>query len=386
MKNYPIRIALIYLIAGSLWIFLSDWAVEKTYFPSTDTTIHTIKGFSFILISAIGLYLLVKFYYTKIRQKEEEYQRLFQDNPHPMFVYDLQTLSILTANNVSLEKYGYSREEFLKLKITDLSVDPSYLADFVKRIQNASYLDSGVWENKKKDGSVFFARTASHSTTFNGKKARVVLSMDTHEQVKAQRELQLSENKLKGLINNSDDLIWLIDKGGAIITANEAFIFKLRKLLGITIDVCERTDIRSFPANDFTRNWTAYFLRAIRGEHLKVEEAVVNGNNEFYEIILNPIHDESNEIIGVGCFARDITHLKNSENRIKQQVEKLKEISWIQSHELRKPVANIIGIVDLLKGENNEQQEQQLLQHLDESAKELDSIIKRIVEKSSGIN
>ncbi len=386
MKNYPFKIALLYFVIGAAWIICTDW-LSNNYSASFSILIQNAKGLLFVALSALVLFVIIKRYYRQINQKQVEYLRLFQDNPHPMWVYDVDTLSFLAVNNAAVEKYGYSKNEFLQKKITDIrpESEKELLSNFVKRSNDTIYLDSGIWQHQTKEREAFYVRISSHSTIFENKKARVVLAIDVDDQVSAQRELQLSENKLKGLINNSDDLIWLINKEGIITAANEAFQVKIRKVLGITLDFTKHADINFFPENDFTRNWRQYFLKALKGESLKVEEEIANGQREFFEIILNPIYDNENDVIGVGCFARDITQRKKYENRIKEQVEKLKEISWIQSHEMRRPAANIIGLIELLKTSNNAEEKGQLMHLLEESSKELDFLIKRIVEKSSTI-
>jgi hypothetical protein len=57
----------------------------------------------------------------------------------------------------------------------------------------------------------------------------------------------------------------------------------------------------------------------------------------------------NNSLIGVGCFARDITSRKQTEAEINDKVKTLKEIAWIQSHAVRRPLANIMGLAELIK-------------------------------------
>src|SRR5437867_2751572 len=41
-----------------------------------------------------------------LRNSEERYRLLFQHNPHPMWIYDLETLAVLTVNNAAVHQYG----------------------------------------------------------------------------------------------------------------------------------------------------------------------------------------------------------------------------------------------------------------------------------------
>src|SRR5882724_7296916 len=56
----------------------------------------------------------------QIREGEERYRMLFESVPHPMWVYDIATLSFLAVNDAAVRYYGYSREEFLNMNIADI--------------------------------------------------------------------------------------------------------------------------------------------------------------------------------------------------------------------------------------------------------------------------
>ena len=56
----------------------------------------------------------------KPTESEEQYRLLFESNPHPMWVYDRKTLSLLAVNDAAIQHYGYSRDEFLSITIKDI--------------------------------------------------------------------------------------------------------------------------------------------------------------------------------------------------------------------------------------------------------------------------
>jgi signal transduction histidine kinase len=78
----------------------------------------------------------------------------------------------------------------------------------------------------------------------------------------------------------------------------------------------------------------------------------------------------------------DITERLNYINAIEAQNEKLHQISWIQSHMVRAPLARILGIIPILKeARENESDIRKLLDYLEVSANELDRVIKQISDK-----
>src|ERR1044072_9607088 len=55
-----------------------------------------------------------------LRRSEAQYRALFENNPQPMWVYDERTLRFLAVNEAAIERYGYSREEFLSMTIKSI--------------------------------------------------------------------------------------------------------------------------------------------------------------------------------------------------------------------------------------------------------------------------
>lgn len=91
-------------------------------------------------------------------------------------------------------------------------------------------------------------------------------------------------------------------------------------------------------------------------------------------------------MIGISCFSRDITKQQQHLNTIESQYNQLKKIAWIQSHEVRRPVANILGLVDLFNTENlNDPANIKIIHHLKGSAKMMDDIIKNITQNTADI-
>ncbi|HWR89926.1 MAG TPA: PAS domain S-box protein, partial [Dissulfurispiraceae bacterium] len=121
---------------------------------------------------------------------EKAFKDLFESNPHPMWIYDLESLSFLAVNNAAVHRYGYSREEFLSMTIRDIRPpeDVAALLDNVSRVTEG--LDeAGIWRHIGKDGTVLFVEITSHVITFRGRRAELVLAHDITERRKAELAL-----------------------------------------------------------------------------------------------------------------------------------------------------------------------------------------------------
>lgn len=82
---------------------------------------------------------------------------------------------------------------------------------------------------------------------------------------------------------------------------------------------------------------------------------------------------------------QDVTKLVKTQERILEHNETLREIAWQQSHELRRHVANILGLADLLKNVTSEPDEerQELIDYIILSANQIDEVIHKIVHQAT---
>lgn len=106
--------------------------------------------------------------------------------------------------------------------------------------------------------------------------------------------------------------------------------------------------------------------------------------DKIYLNTLQPIKNESGLVESFVLVASDITERKKNELKIIDQNKALKEIAWHQSHIVRRPVANILGLMNLIQTEQEEEGKYDLsyLEYLNTATKELDQIIEHIVMKS----
>jgi len=75
---------------------------------------------------------------------------------------------------------------------------------------------------------------------------------------------------------------------------------------------------------------------------------------------------------------------KEREAVIGLQNEKLKAVSWLNSHEIRKPVASILALSQLMKTSDDDEEKSELLELLHRCAVDLDEIILEINAEASG--
>jgi diguanylate cyclase (GGDEF)-like protein/PAS domain S-box-containing protein len=122
--------------------------------------------------------------------QSEQYRLLFDSNPHPMFIYDMNTFAFLRVNDAALHQYGYSRHEFLKMSIGDLH-EMAALAGVERLLHDSlrSIKITGPWTQRRKDGTEFQAEISSHPIEFEGRDARLSLVQDVTDRERLHEQL-----------------------------------------------------------------------------------------------------------------------------------------------------------------------------------------------------
>lgn len=126
-----------------------------------------------------------------IRRSEARYRLLFENNPHPMWVYDTESFRFLAVNAVATEVYGYSKEEFLAMSILDVRPEAdhekflAYLA-----AESPSGSRSGPWRHGTKEGAPLFMEINSREIEFEGRRARLVIASDVGARIALEDQLR----------------------------------------------------------------------------------------------------------------------------------------------------------------------------------------------------
>jgi PAS domain S-box-containing protein len=116
---------------------------------------------------------------------------LFEGNPYPMFVFDLETLRFLAVNDAAVNHYGYSRAEFLTMTTQDLRPPegvPVLLEDLAQATDGVHV--RALRRHRKKDGNILQVEIRAHSIQFNGRRARLVAAHDLTERMQLEGQLR----------------------------------------------------------------------------------------------------------------------------------------------------------------------------------------------------
>jgi len=270
---------------------------------------------------------------TELKRREEElrasearYRELFDANPQAMWVYDLESLRFLDVNDAAIARYGYSRDEFLAMRLTDIRPPeeiPRLLANLAlapTRLENA-----GVWLHRTKDGTIREVEIASHSLVFEGRRARMVAAHDRTEQRLAERALRETESSYSSLFQSVSDAIYIQDEEGRFLDVNDGAVAMYghprERFLGQT------PEFLSAPGrNDFAAV-SACIGKALAGEPQRFEFWGLRRNGEVFpkEVRLFPGTFRGRR--AVIALAQDISERRRAEAELRLLREAIEQVA-----------------------------------------------------------
>ncbi|MDP3170590.1 MAG: PAS domain S-box protein, partial [Polaromonas sp.] len=120
---------------------------------------------------------------------EQRYAALFESAPVAMWIVDMETLGVLAVNQIALDSYGYSREEFLRLTVSDI-LSPAERAELAQHVVKSTTGLVHRWQHVDSQGREFPVETLSRAITYLDKAARFVVAVNVSAQVRAESEVQ----------------------------------------------------------------------------------------------------------------------------------------------------------------------------------------------------
>ncbi len=285
----------------------------------------------------------------EVQASEERYRLLFQSNPQPMWVYDLETLTFLDVNLSAMEKYGFSREEFLHidLKAISLPEEGGSLSSAAPRAAKGRKRP-GIRKQRKKDGTTFDAEITAHPLIFAGRRAELVLANDISERRSAEETIKATNRTLQTLIQASPLAIISLDTDGLVRSWNAA----AERMFGWTeLEVLGRPV--PHVSADQEDKFSQMLACLLRGEVLTavgVQRRRKNGSTIDVSVSAAPLHDTQGQIYGVVALVADVSERKQLEEQFRQaqKMEAVGRLAGGVAHDFNNLLTVINGYSQLL--------------------------------------
>ena len=187
---------------------------------------------------------------------------------------------------------------------------------------------------------------------------------------------------MSAIFNDPEEANILIDKDSLVIDFNStAYNFMSWYTMK---ELRLKENIMHYFGGSFTKSLETFMNKAKFGHRQRLCRSFTNlsGDEKTVDIELRPVSNAEGKVMGVIMVVVDITAEVNLEKRIKISEKKLDDIAFINAHEVRAPLASILGLLHLLDFESVNEEGKIILNHLKISANQLDKIIHKVSEST----
>lgn len=190
-------------------------------------------------------------------------------------------------------------------------------------------------------------------------------------------KVKSSEIQLKAFFESSSSCHVLIDPDLRVMAFNKAAANAIEQFYHVKIYVGML--VTSFVHQDNKAEFVNNCEQAIQGISIQTERYLTyQGQDVWWHLAYAPAYNSDGEIIGLSYNATDISRRVEQEQKVTVQNHSLEQIAYIQSHELRRPVASIMGLMNIFKAEDYTTSKEEL-QMMEKAVEELDEKIRLVV-------
>ncbi|MDZ4758558.1 MAG: PAS domain S-box protein [Bacteroidota bacterium] len=321
-------------------------------------------------------------------QKAEALFRALIENSHEAITLNDRN-GVPIYQSPSLEKMiGWTLEERKLINFTEY-IHPDDIDIIKSKIQeaigNPGKPICGKHRIKHKDGHYILVEGSITNMLHDSNISAMVSNFrDITKQREFEEKIEFDRNNLSSLINNTNDLMWSVDNDLKLITSNNAFDTTVKKMSGNTMSKGAYILASGFSEEQLDR-YKMLYKRALGGEVFTEIEYVDLPKDFWSEISFYPLR-KGEDIIGTACFSRDVTELKKSVKETLDMVEilqkrnkDLNQFSYIVSHNLRSPIAKILGLSSLHKVDPEQNiNGKNILECIEDEVMHLDNVVKDI--------
>ena len=237
-----------------------------------------------------------------LRDSETRYRTLFDANPLPMWVYEIDSLCFIAVNDAAIRHYGYTREEFIGMRVSGIDVDGRH---------------------RRKDGSLIDVEITSFELLFTERRSRLVIAQDVTERQRAQELLRESEERYRNVVELSPDAVF-VHQDGKLIFVNTAAV----KLVGASsAEELVGGDIMHLVHPDFRTTVRSRLKVLSRGREVPlIEEKFLQLDGTPIDVEVAAISFQVDGKPAIQVVARDISERKAFEESLRQSEMRYRDL------------------------------------------------------------
>ena len=347
---------------------------------------------AFALLALLSLAVLYRYLMQRsVVTAAEERRRAILDATTDAFVAMDDAGTIIEWNQASAQLLGWTAGEAIGQPLAELVIPPedrdAHIAGVARflstEVQNLPAGSLQLFALRRDGSRVEVDFTLSRMRWGSGWHFHAFMR-DITDAKRAEGEREAAAAQLRGIIENSQSLIYVKDLDGKYLLANRPF---LEAFSVAENDLIGRDDKWLDP--DLEPVWRANDLRARDGAYRVEEWSDAAEGRHWYESVKFPLRNADGELYAICGVSLDVTVLKHAalamekarDTALQASVQKSTFLANM-SHEIRTPMNGVLGMADLLMDTELDADQRHQLQMLQESAGNLLVVINDILDFS----
>jgi PAS domain S-box-containing protein len=259
-----------------------------------------------------------------LARSEASCRAIFEAAEDAIFIHDWDSGRILDVNAKAVETYGWSREEFVRLGVDDISAGtpPYTAADAMQWLALAKLgrCPPVEWRSRNKDGSLHWDEVRLKPAMIEGRPHVLAFTRDITERKDALAALQAREAQYRAIFETASDAFILWDEQLAVVDANPAAL----RMYGYTREQSIGKPAPRHLPPAYLEERRALVRRALAGETVQVETRALRADGSGFDVDLRvmPFHHQGREL--ALAVARDISEQRERERALQRSEARLR--------------------------------------------------------------
>jgi len=355
-----LRVVAVYAVFSLLWIYLSDLVLFNVGLsPQLMVEISNAKGFVFILVSCLLLYLLIIDYAKTLSsvhqlslESEARFQAIFEGFGDSVLIHDATSGAILDANPAASELLGWNRQELLARDVGQISAGtpPFSQQEALALIRRAAAGEPQrfEWQSRHRNGDLVWVEIGLRNITLDGKTRVMAIGRDISARKSAEQALQNSREQFASAFQVSPDAININRlSDGMFLQINDGFT----ALIGYSqADVLGKTSLElNIWCDPRDRETLVRNLRE-SGEVRNLEARFQSKDGTIWVGLMSARLLRIDDEPCILSITRDITERRQLEqqNLRSAQLASIGQLAAGVAHEINNPINGVINYAQLL--------------------------------------
>lgn len=297
----------------------------------------------------------------KLRSSEAKFAKMFESYPDMLVVVRESDQIIFDVNQRIVDVLGYHEHEVVGMMLHSIK---AFMTEDVRQFFIQANDEIGYAERecmlRKKDGSIIDVKVTGIRISIEDQHYRMSIVQDITEQKRTEREKEqaresflASQANLMATINNTELLMWSVDREFRLITFNIPFAKYVKHHYGLVVKQGDEflARIREAEGPETAEQWNVHCTRALSGEIVTWNDTHLGQDIQYS---LSPIIEE-NQVIGVSVFGDNVTESRTKDRQLAEANKKIGELKLMALRSVMSPhfIFNVLNSIQYFIAKND---------------------------------